>query len=529
LNTVKSFKIVPSGHVENGPVLDIVPGSYPVQRTNPNVAGQTQYDYDMQAIREYSFPALWVTRDGTEVVPQQLEFIQNANREPGTVKLYRYRLKPSTQGYFEVYEMVELTNGEIIGIKVDSSQPPLTPHNFYVTQSNYGNFFGLPSNSINFDSRVSFSADKVDLYPSYSGGSLNLGPVSPPSDVGKTLIPEPFAFRRSGRTRGNGSDSILNWKSLPLTEAKPINNTGGVEFDVFNKPGFDKFNIWQPGMIPGVQNPPNGGAQTINIPFGKGRGYYEQGDGHAPEMFQVISLSTDTNASGLEDCGNVVMGWDEPRHCPTQFADDTCVTDTQGSVVNDYPIVESTAGWYNPQPRFLYSRRFTLETKTTNDDAINENNDYAQTDEYFNSQNVRYCINGELVNGDYPDPGNTTFRPDEIFVACFWTEPYKYENQIVGFGPDPQNAGTRRPIIKDYYGTITRCKYIRLTELPLDAVLVRPECDTGWGGEGYVNQNAQLTGNNSTALDLLSTPPDQNGGTQIITFEIPIEGPASSY
>ena len=84
----------------------------------------------------------------------------------------------------------------------------------------------------------------------------------------------------------------------------------------------------------------------------------------------------------------------------------------------------------------------------------------------------------------------------------------------MGYGPDPQNAGTRRPIIKDYQGTITRCKYIRLTELPLDAVLTNLECDTGWGGEDINSTNYNTNDlQNRSAMDLLTKPTDVRGGT----------------
>ena len=519
----KTFKVVPSGHNDSGPILDVIPGSYPTQRSNPNIAGQTQYEYDLRAVKEYGFPPLWIDSDGTEVVPLELRSIQDANRQRGTVNLYRYRLKPSTQGYFEVYEMVELTNGEIIGIKVDSAQPPLTEHNYYGTQTNAGNFFGLASNSINFDNKTTFNAGSVDLYPNYTNGSVILGPVSPPSDVGKTLIPEPFAFRRSGRTTGNGSDSVLNFEALPFTE---VFGPNGVTFDV-SKPGFDTFNIWQPGMIPGLKNPPNTNSQTINLPFGRGRGYYELNDGTTPEMFQVISTQEDM--VDATDYGNITMGWAEPRHCPSNNPFLDCTIGSETPVTNDYPAIDSDLGWYNPQPRFRYSKRFTIETNTTNDDQYNIENDLANSSTYYNTQETRYAYktkqgngaqpaevtNPIFINGEYPNPASTRFRPDEIFVACFWTEPYLYKNQIVSYGPDPQNAGTRRPIIKDYYGTITRCKYIRLTELPLDAVLVRPECDTGWGGESLEDssQNNRTRDQGATALDLLSAPKDERAGT----------------
>ena len=510
----KTFKSVPTSHTQGGAILDNIAGSYPKPRNNTNVPGQTQYEYDLLSVREFGFPALWIDKNGNEIIPRSLLAIQDSNRQTGTVMMYRYRLKPSTQGFYEVYEIVELTNGEIMGIKVDTCIPPMIPHDYYATQSHAGDFHGLASNSINFDSKVSFNSSKVNLYPGYGRGSINLGPVSPPADVGRSLIPEPFAFRRSGKPQGNGSNSILNWNSLPAINATM--SQGDIAFQV-SKPGFDVFNVWQPGMISGLQNPPNTGNDTVDLPFGKGSGYYESGDGNTPEMFQVISVSEDL--IDATDYANIIMGWSDPRHCPANNPMVTCDIDPTERIENDYPMVDSTRGWYDPQARFKYSKRFTIDTNTSNNDALNDKNDWANSSVYYNSQEVRYAfkidnsVDPVFVNGNYPDPGDNTFRPDEIFVACFWTESYTYKNQIVGFGPDPQNAGNRRPIKKDYSGTITRCKYIRLTELPLDAVLVRPECDTGWGGEDVLLNSGQSNTDGGTANDAFTQDTEEAAGT----------------
>jgi hypothetical protein len=299
---------------------------------------------------------------------------------------------------------------------------------------------------------------------------------------------------------------------------------------VVDRPGFGTFNMWQPGLIPGQLNPPTASSSTIGIPFGKGRGYYQEGDGNVPEMFQVIS-GTDV-MNGSTDVGNITMGWSEPVHCPQNNPFTPCTVPLETPILNDLPNAESESGWYQPQQRFKYSKRFVTTETTSNSNEKNDLNDWANTSVYYNSQDDRYSYKVEnndgtgdttvFVNGNYPDPGDTSFRPDEIFVACFWTEPRTYRNQIVGYGPDEQNAGTRRPIIKDYRGTITRCKYLRMTELPLDAVLVRPECDTGWGGENLPNErryqdttpatNGRRRGE-STGLDLLTPETDVTAGT----------------
>lgn len=506
----KSFKNVPSSHIENGRVLDVVPGSYPVRRGNDSKVGVTRYEYDMGASKTYKFPLQWIDSQGNEVIPQNLQYLQEVDRAAGTVILPRFRLRPSVQGYYEVYEFVELTNGEVIAIKVDSAIPPNSPHNYYVTQTSYGNYYGLPLNSINFDSKISFNPAAIDLFPTYQGGSLTMGPVEPPADIGKTLIPEPFAIKRSAKTMGNGSNSIRNWLSQPTTT---ISQVGGVVEFNDQQQGYAEFTMWQPGLLPGVKNAPNITGTSVPYPFGKGTGYYTEADGNSPEMYQVVSSSLDVSSLGIEDCGNVTMGWADARSCPRELTDTPC-DDTL--VTNDYPQVDTTQGWFNPQPRIKYSKRFNrIDPSTSNQPELNTLNEWATVDDYLDSQDTRFCdLNGDIVNGDYTNVQDGRFRPDELFIAVFWTTPHTYVNQTVGYGPDNTNSGNRQPIIRDYNGTISRCKYIRLTELPLDAVLQRPECDTGWGGEALgITDNQVRTAETGTAMDLLGTADAVAAGT----------------
>ena len=51
-------KNVPTSHTPGGAILDNIPGSYPVQRNNTNVPGQTQYQYDLMSEKEYGFHGL---------------------------------------------------------------------------------------------------------------------------------------------------------------------------------------------------------------------------------------------------------------------------------------------------------------------------------------------------------------------------------------------------------------------------------------------------------------------------------------
>ena len=198
----------------------------------------------------------------------------------------------------------------------------------------------------------------------------------------------------------------------------------------------------------------------------------------------------------------------------------------------DYPDV-SDLTYNRPIARFKYSRRFTVEptvynndrriyvingTRYTEDELVALTPDTRSRDGDSNQafwDGIFEDINGvdreidynfffdeewwdyleieELVldsiatEGDN-DVDNTQLRPEHIFVACFWTEPFTYVNQITGYNYDQLDAdGVPAPIYSDYNGTVVRVKYIRLTELPPNAITRRLIPDTGWAGKGWNN------------------------------------------
>lgn len=187
--------------------------------------------------------------------------------------------------------------------------------------------------------------------------------------------------------------------------------------------GMNEFMLWTPGLVPGDWAPSKRAPLNAGV-LGYGSGYYTTGDNHQP-----LTTRLDT--------------------------------------VGAYPALPLEAqGWGAKLPRFMYSRDFSVFPTA-------------------NNINPSYVPEAQ----DATDPRLVQYvRPQELFVACFWTEPYTYENQLVGFDyRNTDSQGNPAPIYQDYAGTITRVKYIRLTELPADAVLTRPVPDTGWGGLGWRN------------------------------------------
>ena len=122
-------------------------------------------------------------------------------------------------------------------------------------------------------------------------------------------------------------------------------------------------------------------------------------------------------------------------------------------------------------PRFMYSKKFDVFPKACNyttfqyldatGAVVTEDDDYVEVKDV----EVVVCP-AENESTDIRLP-----RPEEIFVACFWTEPHVYRQQLTGIDYNSLDAlGNPTPVYTDYNGTVVRVKYIRLTELPPSAV-----------------------------------------------------------
>jgi len=367
-----------------------------------------------------------------------------------TVTYPRWRLKTSEVWQFEVYEAVENDAGNVYYILVDIVPADLAiTYDYFATVSAYNNFEGSITEDSYYvvggteqsaDASIAWDSSRIDKSNNFN--YIDIAPVEPAFFVGKQIIPEPFAIKG-----GNGTSGAANFVFMPkdvVIGSSTINNETIV---LVTSPGHNSFLMWQPGITPGKWEPTEAGPGLLEgsggaeVAWGYGRGYYSAGDNHVPDFWNT----EDINTASTEDGSTFVT-----------FPD----------VTNPYPGY-SEKGWNTRQPRFKYSKQFKVFPLQSSDTEF----------EYFDPANDK--------------PGDETItkvRPEEVFVACFWTEPYTYVNQMIGFDyNNPDNDGNPTPVYSNYEGTITRVKYIRLTELPADAVLRRPIADTGWGGEKWRN------------------------------------------
>lgn len=361
----------------------------------------------------------------------------------GAVTYPRWRLKTSEVWQFEVYEAVENASGVVYYVLVDVVPADLSVnYDYFATVSAYNNFSGIVTEDIyytvggtdqNADAALAWDSSRVDKATANTVENkyIEISPVEPAFFVGKQIIPEPFAVKG-----GNGTNKWANFEFMPKDVAIGSSEIGKETYILVTTPGHNSFLTWQPGLTPGKWEPTNEGPGTLpgsggaKVGWGFGRGYYAPNDNHVPDS--VI------------------------------FGDGATYNAEQD--VNPYPG-STNNGWSTRQPRFKYGKEFNV-----------------------------YPLMGpgsyqKILSSD--DPADTTInaiRPDEIFVACFWTEPYTYVNQLIGYDyTNTDNEGNPSPVYRDYDGTVTRVKYIRLTELPADAVLRRPIADTGWGGARWKN------------------------------------------
>lgn len=358
---------------------------------------------------------------------KRLDYDMSETVTYSSVSYPRWRLRTSEIWQFEVYEAVENDSGTVYYILVDVVPADLssqTEYDYFATVSAYNNFNQHTLEDVYYVTDTTWTSSSQDKA---SANAINyryieIPPVEPAFFVGRQIIPEPFAIQS-----GNGTDKRANFNFLPKDVIIGSTALGNETHINITTPGHNSFLMWQPGLTPGKWTPQSEGPGLLDgpgstsVPWGFGSGYYATDDSHRP-----------TPATG----------------------------------VNPYPGFNDQ-GWNTRQPRFKYSKQFSVFPLMTPENS--------------------YTLFVDGVN----DPQDQTFtgiRPDEIFVACFWTEPYTYVNQMVGFDyTNLDNNGNPTPLYRDYQGTVARVKYIRLTELPFDAVLRRPIADTGWGGKRWKN------------------------------------------
>lgn len=452
----------PESHTEgdteqeaNALILQSVPGT---GSSTVFVPGVKQTSYNMLSTRTYN--------DGS-----------------GNVTLPAYRLAPSTTLVFEIYQAVQNDALDIYYILADKSNPPTVPHNFYGTVNQHSDFGGYPRTdyyydnditpSLNGSNQITNANDPIRL--DNQGTVIELPPVEPAAYVGKQVIPEPYAVQG-----GNGTNAEVNLEALPELTVES-SSPGSTATVTVNQPGYNSFLLWTPGMEPGQWRPSEKGPGQLPgvndnpTVVGYGRGYYTQDDAHL------------------------------------------------GSEV--YPVAKNY-GYNESIPRFLYAKKFSVYPGVSNKASevyLDANGNVVElTGDELDEAVINGDANLTIVSPEYVESSNEStsnqgLRPEEIFVACFWTEPYTYKNQLVGFDYNNLTAGVPTPEYADYPGTIVRVKYIRLTELPRNAYTRRLIPDTGWGGKPWKNiltDNVNLSGPGETDIwSAFEVTPVSSGST----------------
>ena len=407
------------------------------------------------------------------------------------IELPKYRLGVSYQYLFEVYEIAQNDDDHIYYVLVDKSNPAEVNAtlDYFETVSAYSDFNGLPATdyyyrndivpTLDADKKITNTNDPIRL--KYTKNVISLPPAEPAAYVGRQLIAEPFAV--SG---GNNSDAVANINNIP--GLRVVDNRV-----IVDNPGWNRFFIWTPGLEPGKWAPTVAGPGFLtgvngnNTNFGYGRGYYAENDNH---------------------------------------------------LSNEYPniqsyIQEGQSAYTRTMPRFAYSKKFTVSPEWVNQDTITytdaEGNPITEDEAIALGDDAVTLVTPPVyVDTNNEDAGVTGMRPDEVFVACFWTEKFEYVNQLIDVDYTTRDAsGQPNLIYGNYDGTVTRVKYIRLTELPETAITRRLIPDTGWAGKGWNNrvvdnENLPLTDSNIVSVFAPTTTtggstggPDANGNVTL--------------
>ena len=420
------------------------------------------------------------------------ETVTKTLADSSTVTIPHFRLMPSPNNIFEVYQAVQndgagSANGQVYYILLDLVNPELVnnPIDYYSTvnaYSTFGNYKKITYYYVNdiiptvdTSNRITDAKDPVRIESTI--GVISVPPVEPAVFIGLQTVEEPYAV--SG---GNNTDAVSNLQSIPDLVINDRDIT-------VNTVGHNDYFMWVPGLTPGAWKPTAEGPGFLpgvsgtNSNFGYGRGYYAENDTHLP---------------------------------------------------NDYPDVanyynDGKTGYNGLMPRFMYSKKFTVNPPAVNH-TITTYTD-AEGNTISHSEADILGLDGVTTQPTYvvstdEDIGVTGIRPEEVFVACFWTEAFTYKNQLVGLNYSTLNgAGQPTGIYDDYDGTVVRVKYIRLTELPANAYTQRLIPDTGWAGRGWNNRLADglpEQPNEDNVFNLFNPVPVVGGATESEDTEVEI-------
>ena len=403
--------------------------------------------------------------------------------DSSSVTIPLFRLLPSTEMLFEIYQAVQndgagSANGNVYYILLDKVHPESIKSelDYNATVNAYSSFGNYKRTTYYYTNEIIPTVDASDRITNTNDpirvestvNVVSLPPVEPAAFVGLQFIQEPFAVNG-----GNNSDAIANLQSIPgLTiEGGAITVDGA---------GYNKFFMWTPGLTPGAWRPTGKGPGYLpgvnnnDAVFGYGRGYYSLNDTHLPTDYPEVA--------------NYVQ--------------------------------EDKTPYNGLMPRFMYSKKFTVSPPASNS-SITVYKD-ASGNIISATEADDLGIDGVTTHPSYvlstnEDTGVTGLRPEEIFVACFWTEEHIYESQIIDLNYNILNAnGQPTPVYGDYTGTVARVKYIRLSELPGNAFTQRLIPDTGWAGRGWNNKvTDNITGEISedAIFDLFNPVNVIGGGT----------------
>jgi len=433
-----------------------IPGNGQITTYRP---GNSQSSYDMEATKTFTL------------------------FDSSTITIPTFRLKSSEENIFEIFQAVQNdgsggVNGQVYYILLDLVNPERcgAEIDFNETVNAYNSFGNYKKTgyyyvnqitpTIDGSNRITDAKDPIRIEATV--GVITVPPVEPAVSLGLQYIEEPYAV--SG---GNNTDAVANLQSLPLVTVEG----NRVKLDVA---GMDEYYIWTPGLTPNEWNPTADGPGYLpgvngnDTNFGYGRGYYAENDNHLPDDYpDIASFYTD-----------------------------------------------GKTGYNSVMPRFMYNKKFTVDPPAVNMARIRYYD--ADGNEISESEANILGVDGVTTQPTYADPTNedtgvTLLRPEEVFVACFWTEAFTYRNQLVGLDYSTLNgAGQPTPILDDYEGTVVRVKYIRLTELPSNAFTQRIIPDTGWAGRGWRNRLSDSLPelpNEDNIFDLFNPVATVGGGT----------------
>lgn len=388
--------------------------------------------------------------------------VQPSYNDPVGTVIPRYRLQPNQYKSYAIYQAVRNDNNDIYYIKLDEVSPPLTRHDFYRTINAYSNFSGYEAVDFYYTNNITLSNYlDVNQRITYNRDPLKMKQTGYVLEIGPaepaSFIGKQLLAEPFAVSGGNNTNAIENFRNLPYLEIASSDQNGS---------------LGKATITLGNENDNANGYNSFLLwTPGLTPGKWEPSpEGPGPlNGYNGVPVSAGfgkgyySAGDGHTDAGN-------------------------------YPGY--TVKYDRPIPRFVYSKNYKVSPPVTNRD---------DTLEYI-----------PLTNTDLGELG---LRPDQIYVACFWTEPFVYTNQLVGYNNNNiDSSGKPAPIYSDYEGTVVRFKYIRITELPANAITRRLIPDTGWGGKPWSNRivdnvGVQFTNDNENQIWDLFKPADVSAGT----------------